>query len=230
MCLEKGNPAGLPILLRHGRTDGRFCASLKASELAVEAYFAKHSVARDRILTAEILKRSCGVVMRRSRAQYVKGDRFVQPDGSDVTSVEAKVEEEQLLDLVRSGWETCKPIERAFAPKELTNDWYPSLSRARYAILVYTRDKVNHSLRLPVLGSGMCIQFEVRCVQIWDASDELVHALRVRGTREAIAFRPGSMLSMPLLRDGTGNTVDHSGKEYVHDVLLCQHRRPQKSG
>src|ERR1700730_7422747 len=76
-------------------------------EIAIEAYFAKHSVARDRILTAEILKRACGKLSREEVEQYVKSDRFMQLDGSHVTTEKAKLEEEQLLDLVRSGWNTC---------------------------------------------------------------------------------------------------------------------------
>jgi len=91
-------------------------------ELAVEAYFAKHSVARDRILTAEILKRACGKLSCEEVERYVNGVRFVQLAGSHVTTVQAKLEEEQLLDVVRSGWDTCKPIGRAFAPKELTDE------------------------------------------------------------------------------------------------------------
>jgi hypothetical protein len=93
-------------------------------ELAVEAYFAKHSVARDRILTAEILKRACGKLSCEEVEQYVKSDRFIQLDGSHVTTDQAKREEEQLLDLVRGGWDTCKPIGRAFAfdPPGLTGE------------------------------------------------------------------------------------------------------------
>jgi conjugative relaxase-like TrwC/TraI family protein len=81
-------------------------------EVAVEAYFARHSVARDRVLTAEILKRACGKLSPKEVEQYVKGDRFIQLDGSHITTEQAKFEEEQLLGLVLGGWNTCEPIGR----------------------------------------------------------------------------------------------------------------------
>ena len=42
-------------------------------------------------------------------------NRFIQLDGSHVTTDQAKLEEEQLLDLVRGGWDTCESIGRDFA-------------------------------------------------------------------------------------------------------------------
>jgi primosomal protein N' len=45
--------------------------------------------------------------------QYVKSDRFIHLDASHATTEQAKLEEEQLLNLVRGGWDTCESIAGA---------------------------------------------------------------------------------------------------------------------
>ena len=114
-------------------------------ELAVEAYFAKHSVARDRILIAEILKRACGKLSREEVEQHVKSNRFIQLGSSHITSNQAKFEEESLLDLVRSGWDTCKPIGRALPidPEALTDEQRKALEHT-----LASRDLAGASSRL----------------------------------------------------------------------------------
>jgi ATP-dependent exoDNAse (exonuclease V) alpha subunit len=56
------------------------------------------------------LKRACGKLSLEEAQRYVKSDRFIQLGDSHVTTEQAKLEEEQLLDLVRGGWDTRKPI------------------------------------------------------------------------------------------------------------------------
>ncbi len=149
--------------------------------------------------------------------QYVKGDRFIQLDGSHVTTDQAKLEEEQLLDLVRGGWDTCKAIGRdlAFGSGELTDEQRKALEH-----ILASRDLVmdvsgiagagkSHLLKL-VEGAAVSMGKSITILSPTDAS---VKDLRKAGfqarTFQGFQLRPkragvlvideASMLSVPQM-------------------------------
>ena len=134
-----------------------------------------------------------------------------------VTTEQAKFEEEQLLDLVRGGWNTCEPIGREFAfePGKLTDE-----QRKAFAHILASRDSVMDVSGIAGAGKSHLLkqvqQAAVsvgKSVAILSPTDASVKNLRKTGFRartlQGFQLRPesanllvideASMLSVPQM-------------------------------
>jgi ATP-dependent exoDNAse (exonuclease V) alpha subunit len=163
------------------------------------------------------LKRACGTLSVEEVEQYVKGDRFIQLDSSHVTTNQAKLEEEQLLDFVRGGWDACEAIGRnfAFESGELTHEQRKALSH-----IVASRDLVMDVSGIAGAGKSLLLK-EVqqaaisvdKIVAVLSPTDASVKNLHKAGFRartfQGFQLRPesadllvideASMLSVPQM-------------------------------
>jgi AAA domain len=166
--------------------------------------------------------------------RYVKSDRFIQLDGAHITTDQAKLEEEQLLELVRGGWDICKLIGRPFAfdPEELTDE-----QRAAFEHTLASKDLVMDVSGIAGAGKSPLLQqvtsaasLRGKSVVILSPTDASVKDLRKAGfqarTFQGFQLRPepadllvideASMLSIPQMLW----LVKHAGENDSRAIAL----------
>jgi ATP-dependent exoDNAse (exonuclease V) alpha subunit len=177
--------------------------------------------------------------------QYIKGDGFIQLDGSHVTTDQARLEEEQLLHLVRGGWDICEPVGREFSfnPGEFTDEQRKALEH-----ILASRDLVmdvsgiagagkSHMLKeveraVVSLGKGVAIlsptdaSVKVLCKAGFQA--RTFQGFQLRPERaDVLVIDEASMLSVPqMLR-----LVNHARENVARVVLAgdsAQHRSVER--